>query len=397
MATVMEEAPAGLVEALNTLLASDAVQRLGIAGLTSAGSSAPLVVTAARKFGFGQSNPTYHCTVAAPGAACVLRSAPAGRAIASAHAVDREFRVLRALYAVGYPVPRPLLLPPPGAAPPLTAPFYLMQAVHGVVFTDPALPHLTPLQRQATYTEAVRAAAALHALPLAPLGLDAFGPPEPYYPRQLRRLAAVSAEQARAAPPLDGLAAVLARLAAAAPPDERALIHGDFKVDNLMFAVEPVSGEVRLAAVLDWEMSTAGHPLADLATLCTAYWLPASSGGGGGSTMSGLAGAELGWEVSGIPTEEELVALYAAAAGRAYPIPHWAFCKAFALFKYAVIAQGIGARLATGRAASRAAAAAAAAAPLLMALVTELLAEDGAPPPPPPPPPPLPHGTTARL
>jgi aminoglycoside phosphotransferase (APT) family kinase protein len=398
-----------------------------------------------QQFSHGQSNPTYLCTVSpaakavrpsvmigygvmprpvvgesspsspspsAPPVSFVLRKKPSGPVIATAHAVEREYAVMDALRKRGrvraplavssaasspsssalvpFPVPRMLALEPTGTV--LGSAFYLMEHVQGSVFADPTLPSLSRPQRRAVYTSALDTLVSLHSLsPGADLGLGAFGPPAGYYARQLKRLGEVSVAQAAHAAPLPRLEEALAWFRAHLPPDETALVHGDFKIDNLIYRFadtttaaaatatsttaptpsSPSSSVPVVAAVLDWELSTLGHPLSDLANLCGAYAVPAASGGHGGNAsagMAGLLGAELGWDVSGVPTEEELVAAYCARTGRSFPLPAWPFCMAFWFLKYATIAQGVAARAKRGMASSAQAAAVGAMAPLLMGL-----------------------------
>jgi aminoglycoside phosphotransferase (APT) family kinase protein len=190
-----------------------------------------------------------------------------------------------------------------------------------------------------------------------------------FFPRQLRRLATVSRAQAAHAPPLAGLEEAVAWFTAHFPSPESVLVHGDYKIDNLVLLPgHPTpSGHpsLRVSGVLDWELVSLGHPLTDLANLAAAHWVPYAPGSG---TLCGLGGVEVGWADTGIPTEGELIGLYCDAAGRdrGAVVAQWPFFKAWWLFKYAVIAQGIAARSARGVASSAAAAAAGAFAPVLM-------------------------------
>lgn len=325
---------------------------------------------ALKKFAHGQSNPTF--LVEFPGGGeCVLRMKPAGPLPSSAHAVEREHEVQAALCG-RIPVPRMILLERDASH--LGTPFYLMEFVRGRCFLDAALPALTVPERRAVYASAMHTLAALHRVDPAAVGLSGYGPTSNYYARQLRRLSSVSAAQAEAAPPLLHLAAALDWFGTHLPASESAIVHGDYKIDNLLFSAADGAagaGAPRVVAVLDWELSTLGHPMADVANFSLVYQLPGGGGAGrafGG--LSGLLGEPLGLATAGIPTEDELVEAYCAAAGRAFPEPRWPFFKAFALLRMAVIAQGIAARAARGTASDvhASSGAAAAAAALLMEL-----------------------------
>lgn len=307
---------------------------------------------AATKFKGGQSNPTY--LIEAASGRYVLRRKPPGALLASAHAVDREFRVLQALHGGAVPVARPLHLCTDNAV--IGSMFYLMGFVEGRIFWDPALPELAREERAAYYEETIRVLAAIHGVDVAAAGLSGYGRPGNYFARQTARWS----EQYRASEtqPIAAMETLIAELPKRCPPDDgaAALVHGDFRIDNLIWHPE----QPRVLAVVDWELSTLGHPLADLGYLCMALRLPRNP------VVPGLAGldrAELG-----IPGEPALLRRYAALSGRA-EVPDWPFVLAFSFFRLAAIAQGVAKRAQQGNASSDRAAEAGA--------MTRLLAESG--------------------
>lgn len=290
---------------------------------------------AARKFKGGQSNPTYRLD--APSGTLVLRRKPPGELLASAHAVDREFRVLQALHGRGVPVARPVALCADASV--VGSMFYLMDFVEGRIFWDPALPEVAADGRAAYYDEIVRVMAAIHAVDPAAAGLADYGKPGSYFARQIARWTTQyrAAETTR----IEAMEHLAAWLPANCPPDDgsAALVHGDFRIDNLIF--HPT--EARILAVVDWELSTLGHPLADLAYFCMALRLPRNP------VIPGLAGMDRA--ALGIPSEDALLARYAEATGRA-GVADWDFCLAFNFFRLAAIAQGVLKRAEQGNASS---------------------------------------------
>ena len=221
--------------------------------------------------------------------------------------------------------------------------FYLMDFVDGRIFWDPSLPDATPADRAAIYGGIIDAMAAVHTIDPTAVGLADFGKPGNYFERQLRRWT----EQYRASEtqPIPAMDALIAALPARCPADDGrvALVHGDFRIDNLMFA----PGEARLLAVVDWELSTLGHPLADLGYFCMALRLPRNP------ALPGLAGLDRA--ALGIPDEAALLARYSELTGR--PIPaDWPFVLAFSFFRLAAIAQGVAKRARQGNASSEQAA-----------------------------------------
>jgi aminoglycoside phosphotransferase (APT) family kinase protein len=312
----------------------------------------------ASKFKGGQSNPTY--LIEAASGRYVLRRKPPGALLASAHAVDREFRVLRALHGGPVPVAAPLHLCADQSV--IGSMFYLMEYVEGRIFWDPSLPDLEPAQRRARYHEIVSTLAALHGIDVAAVGLSDFGKPGNYFSRQLSRWS----EQYRASRTADiaAMDALIELLPARCPADDGvvALTHGDFRIDNLMFAPEAA----RIVAVVDWELSTLGHPLADLGYLCMALRLPRNP------ALPGLHGIDRA--ALGIPGESEMLALYSELSGR--PIPaDWNFVLAFSYFRLAAIAQGVAKRAELGNASSEQAAQAGAMTALLAESALDLLSE----------------------
>ena len=287
------------------------------------------------KFKGGQSNPTYRLDAAS--GVYVLRRKPPGQLLASAHAVDREFRVLTALHGSAVPVARPLHLCRDESV--IGSMFYVMEFVDGRIFWDPALPELGPAERAAYYDAIVSTLAALHAVDVDAVGLADYGKPGNYFARQIARWSEqYRASQTRAIPDMDAL---MDKLAARCPADDGvvALVHGDFRIDNLMF--DPL--EPRVRAVVDWELSTLGHPLADLGYFCMALRLPRNP------ALPGLGGMDRA--ALGIPDEAALLARYSALSGR--PIPaDWPFVLAFSFFRLAAIAQGVAKRAQQGNASS---------------------------------------------
>jgi aminoglycoside phosphotransferase (APT) family kinase protein len=291
----------------------------------------------ALQFRGGQSNPTYLLSDAA-GARYVLRKQPAGVLLPSAHAVDREFRVIRALHGTGFPVARPLCLCEDRSV--IGTLFYVMGYAAGRNFWDATLPQLTPVQRAAIYDEMNRVLVRLHTLDFAAAGLGDFGKPGNYFVRQISRWS----KQYRASETerIEAMEKLLAWLPANIPADdETTLVHGDYRIDNMIFH----PSEPQVLAVVDWELSTLGHPLADFSYHVMAWRIPAGEN-------RGLAGVQL--KALGIPTEEEYLASYCRRTGRAAVEPRvWEFCMAYNLFRIACIRQGILKRVVDGTAASR--------------------------------------------
>jgi aminoglycoside phosphotransferase (APT) family kinase protein len=289
----------------------------------------------AQKFSDGQSNPTYK--LRAESGAYVLRRKPPGELLKSAHAVDREFRVLSALAETKVPVARALHLCSDDSV--LGAMFYVMEFVEGRVFWDPSLPGMEPAERAAIYDQMNVALAAIHSVDLGAVDLADFGRAGSYYERQF----ATWVRQYRATETgrIPAMERIIDWLGANMVPDDGrvSLVHGDYRLDNVMFAPDTP----RLIAVMDWELSTLGHPLADLAYQCMLWRMPP------GPVLSGLEGVDRG--ALGLPTEDEYVARYCERVGIS-GIENWAFYLVFGLFRLAAIVQGVGYRGLQGNASS---------------------------------------------
>jgi aminoglycoside phosphotransferase (APT) family kinase protein len=293
---------------------------------------------ALEKFPGGQSNPTYRLKTAH--AEYVLRRKPLGELLPSAHAVEREFRLLTALHPTGYPVPRPIALCEDSRI--IGSVFYVMHMVRGRAFWNGTLPEVPKHERRPIYEAMIDTLAALHKVDYDALGLADFGRPGNYFARQVARWT----KQYRAAqtddlPTVERLIDWLPQTLPA--QHHTALIHGDFRIDNLLYAV----GKPQVVGVLDWELATIGDPLADFAYLAM-NWIMPNDG------AAALAGIPL--EEQGIPNLDEAASRYCETAGRkALPDLHWYF--AYNLFRLVCILQGIKKRVAQGNASNPEAAA----------------------------------------
>jgi aminoglycoside phosphotransferase (APT) family kinase protein len=292
------------------------------------GFAGPLAV---EQFKGGQSNPTYKLIT--PARAYVMRRKPPGRLLPGAHAVDREYRVITALAGQGFPVARSFGLCLDEAV--IGTPFYVMEMVEGRIFWDPAFPEVSRAERPAYFDAMNETIAALHKIDPEAAGLGDFGKPGNYFARQIARWSRQYHEDVEA-----GRLAAMDRLAEwlpeNVPPDEpqARIIHGDFRCDNMVF--HPT--EPHVIAVLDWELSTLGHPLADFSYHLMMYRMP-----------DALAGRDLA--ALNIPSEEDYVAAYCRRTGRD-GIPDMDFYMAFNLFRLAGIVHGIKGRMVRGTAAS---------------------------------------------
>ena len=280
----------------------------------------------------GQSNPTFFVTY--DNRRLVLRKQPPGPLLPSAHAIDREFRVQQALAGTDVPVPTLLFYEADTSI--IGTPFYVMERLEGRVFADGALPGVAPAERTAMYHSMAEVMARLHRVDIARVGLEDFGRPGNFFARQITRW--TRQWELSKTKPVPELEQLIAWLPTNIPPDEAAtLCHGDLRTGNLMFH----PSEPRVIAVLDWELSTIGHPLADVAYNAMAWrTLPDEYGGIRGLDLAAL----------GIPAEAEYLQSYLTAGGYAAPLLPFHF--AFVMFRFAVIFAGIAARAAAGNAAS---------------------------------------------
>ncbi|RWC62128.1 phosphotransferase family protein [Mesorhizobium sp.] len=286
------------------------------------------------KFKSGQSNPTYLLT--AESGRYVLRAKPPGQLLKSAHQVDREFRVMSALAGTAVPVPDMLHLS--AEVSPIGRMFYVMDFLDGRIFWDPALPEASGNEERAAVYDAMNETlAALHDVDPETVGLGDFGRPGNYFERQLARWTGqYRASETGTVADMDRL---IAWLETHMPEDDGrvSLVHGDYRLDNLIFAPDRPT----VLAVLDWELSTSGHPFADIAYQCMQWRLPHASG------FRGLGG--VGRSALGLPLEEDYVASYCRRRGLA-GIGNWTFFLAFSFFRLAAICQGVFKRALDGNA-----------------------------------------------
>ncbi|MFO1330532.1 MAG: phosphotransferase family protein [Rubrivivax sp.] len=304
------------------------------------------------QFKGGQSNPTYRLQT--PRAAYVMRSkpGPASRLLPSAHAIEREYRVMDALALTPVPVPRMHLLCDDESV--IGRAFYVMQCVNGRVLWDQSLPGMTTEGRGAIYDEMNRVIAALHSVDPRAVGLETFGKPGNYFERQIGRWS--KQYQASATEPIEAMDRLIDWLPRHLPASARdesqvSIVHGDYRLDNLMFHAD----EPRIVAVLDWELSTLGHPLADFSYHCMSWRIPPG-------VFRGIGDLDLA--ALGIPSEADYVRRYCERTGRGDPaalMADWNFYLAYNLFRIAAITQGIAKRALDGTASSAEARAAGAA------------------------------------
>jgi aminoglycoside phosphotransferase (APT) family kinase protein len=320
------------------------------------GFAGPLSV---EQFKGGQSNPTYKLVT--PGASYVMRTkpAPVARLLPSAHAIEREYRVMSALQGTGVPVARMHLLCEDESI--IGRAFYVMEFVGGRVLWDQSMPGLQPSERAALYDEMNRVIATLHNVDVTAAGLADYGKPGNYFERQIGRwskqyLASVTGPNPAMDQLLDWLPAHIP--ASARDTTQASVVHGDYRLDNLIFHPD----QPRIGAVLDWELSTIGHPLADFSYHCMSWHIPSG-------VFRGIAG--LDHAALGIPSERDYVRRYCERTGRAdvdAVMADWNFYLAYNLFRLSAIAQGIAKRVVDGTAASASARATGDAAPELARL-----------------------------
>jgi aminoglycoside phosphotransferase (APT) family kinase protein len=286
-----------------------------------------------QQFKGGQSNPTYLLTAGSK--KFVLRRKPPGKLLPSAHAVDREYRIITALRDSGVPVARSYVLCEDESV--IGTPFYVMDFVDGRVIWDPSMPGASNAERAAIYAELNHVIARLHQVDYAALGLTDFGKPGNYLERQIARW--TKQYRASETEKIEAMDKLIDWLPQNIPPgDETTIVHGDYRLDNVIFH----RNEPRILAVLDWELSTLGHPLADFSYHCMSWRLTANE-------FRGLVGLDL--PGLSIPTEAQYVARYCERTGRR-EIANWDFYMAYNMFRLAGILQGIMGRVVDGTAAS---------------------------------------------
>ncbi|MES2538302.1 MAG: phosphotransferase family protein [Pseudomonadota bacterium] len=291
---------------------------------------------AIEQFKGGQSNPTFKLT--ADGHSFVLRTkpGPAAKLLSSAHAIDREFRVMDALNRAGFPTARQYTLCTDESV--IGRAFYVMEFIDGRVLWDQSLPGMSTGERAAHYDEMNRVIAQLHTIDHVAIGLADFGKPGNYFARQIDRW--TRQYLASATEKIDAMDKLIEWLPNNIPSgDDTRIVHGDYRLDNMIF--HPT--EPRILAVLDWELSTLGHPLADFAYHCMSWHIAPGD-------FRGIGGLDL--KALGIPTEEEYIAAYCARTGRSIGKEEFTFCLAYNMFRLAGILQGIMKRYVDGTAAS---------------------------------------------
>lgn len=314
-----------------------------------------------KKFNTGQSNPTYLLETAEK--KYVLRKKPPGKLLPSAHAVDREYRIIKALEETKVPVPRTVFLCNDESI--IGTIFYVMEFVDGRIFWDPSLPEIDESKRMKVYEETARIMAELHKIDVEKAGLLDFGKPGNYFERQVGRwIKQYRAAETENYPEVETLIAWLEKTM----PDDDGLIsivHGDYRLYNMIFDHQ----EESMLALLDWELSTIGHPYADLAYQCMNWHIPQIG------ITPGLAGINL--EKLGIPSEDDYVSNYCSKMG-INSIPNWSFYLAFGFFRLAGIAQGVYKRSIQGNASADNAKELGAAVPILGKIALSIVGRDNA-------------------
>ncbi len=282
----------------------------------------------ALQFKGGQSNPTYWIGFSGNDAfdvEFVLRKKPPGQLLPSAHAVEREYRIMRALGETGVPVPRAIALCDDSSV--IGTPFFVMNHVTGRIFWDPRLPDVTSRdERRAIYDDLLRSLAALHSVNYAAVGLEDYGKVGGFIDRQVARWSKqYEASRTSEVPAMEALMAYLSKNVPT--DDETTLVHGDYRLDNVIISAD----SPKALAIIDWELSTLGHPVSDLAYFCMGYHLALPGRGS-------LVGVDL--KELGIPNEDEVVEAYCRLTGRS-GIANWPYFMAFGIFRLAAIAQGV--------------------------------------------------------
>ncbi|KDE02693.1 hypothetical protein MVLG_06781 [Microbotryum lychnidis-dioicae p1A1 Lamole] len=339
--------------AIRTELDQEAVERYLVANMPG------FKLGSIHQFSFGQSNPTYLINSASdPPQQYVLRKKPPGKLVSqTAHAIEREYKIIKAIGEDGtVPVPKVYALCLDASI--LGTPFYVMEYIKGRIFTDVRMPEIeTKEERTKCWMSIIKTLASLHKLNSDKIGLGDFGSKAPFYPRQIKSLSRVSRAQALVKddvtgnevgeiPGFDFLVDWYSKNAPEGRGLEGGVIHGDFKCDNMIF--HPTKPEV--IGVLDWELSTLGHPYSDLANLLQPFYVPEQEGAPRPSALSALR--DISEADLPIPSAEQLLKAYCKEMGQPYPLQRWTAAVSFAFFRLAVITQGIAARAAKGQASS---------------------------------------------
>ncbi|MGX4640239.1 phosphotransferase family protein [Massilia sp. SYSU DXS3249] len=288
------------------------------------------------QFKGGQSNPTFKLRAGAAQYVLRTKPGPASKLLPSAHAIDREFRVMSALYETGFPVPRQIALCQDESV--IGRAFFLMEFVEGRVLWEQSLPGMSSAERGAIYDELNRVIAQLHTIDYAAIGLADYGKPGNYFARQIERW--TKQYEASKTEPIEAMDRLIEWLPRNIPPGEdTSIVHGDFRLDNIIF--HPT--EPRILAVLDWELSTLGHPLADFSYHCMSWHIPPGK-------FRGIAGLDL--PALGIPDQEAYIQRYSERTGKTIRPEDFNFYLAYNMFRLAGIMQGIMKRYVDGTAAS---------------------------------------------
>ncbi|QDS68192.1 hypothetical protein FKW77_010523 [Venturia effusa] len=305
-----------------------------------------------KQFGYGQSNPTYQLTDKT-GTKYVMRKKPPGKLLsATAHQVEREYRIIHALEKTDVPVPKAYCLCEDGSI--VGTPFYIMSFLDGRIFEDPAIPGVSPEHRAAMWKDAVETLAKFHRVVPASVKMETFGKPSGFYNRQLRTFNTIQTAQAQAVsiktgepvgkiPHFDEMAQFFGDTRSQ-PKDRSTFVHGDYKIDNMVFH----KTEPKVIGILDWEMATIGHPLSDLSNLLSPYTMASIPGN---ITRINPAFKPAATSHPGLPTKAQCIQWYTAIAGYD-PLPDLTWSDAFGSYRGAVIVQGIAARFAMGVASS---------------------------------------------
>jgi aminoglycoside phosphotransferase (APT) family kinase protein len=288
------------------------------------------------QFKGGQSNPTFKLSKGGQHYVLRTKPGPAAKLLPSAHAIEREFRVMDALHKAGFPAARQYALCEDEAV--IGRAFFVMEFVQGRVLWDQSLPGMTPAERGAIYDELNRVIAQLHTIDYAAIGLESFGKPGNYFARQIERW--TRQYRASETETIEAMDRLIEWLPQHIPPgDDTAIVHGDFRLDNMIF--HPT--EPRILAVLDWELSTLGHPAADFSYHCMSWHIPPGA-------FRGIAGLDLA--ALGIPSQEEYVRRYCERTGKVIRAEDFNFYLAYNMFRLAGIMQGIMKRYVDGTASS---------------------------------------------